>query len=359
MANVERLIEQIDDGRSQIEGYAALALAREAATRSDLDKVRAWLERARGEFSLPDQIALMRYWEGRLVPGVADPPSWLPEMEALFAQSRVVCEAEILTYLFVARRLAAGTARGVAGGTAQREAVRFLDRAYERAIAANNRTWVERIDRVCNELDPAGMSERLIQRFSGRPSEEIRRTRTEVATIVFADVVGFSPRALELSPEEVMVTVRSFFELAVPLLSHYRVRPLSCLGDGLLAVCQDEGHEARGLGFARHLVRRAARATMVRKQALHEKYGLDIRCGVASGPVVMGTLGNLFKLEFAAIGLTTNLAARLQAKAEPSEVVAAWETAGEIADEGTVEMLALKGFEAEGGKRAVRFKVLP
>jgi len=41
----------------------------------------------------------------------------------------------------------------------------------------------------------------------------------------------------------------------------------------------------------------------------------------------MGTLGTQFKQEFAAIGLTTNLAARLQGQARPGEVVVADATA--------------------------------
>jgi class 3 adenylate cyclase len=57
--------------------------------------------------------------------------------------------------------------------------------------------------------------------------------------------------------------------------------------------------------------------------------------------VVLGMLGNGFKQEFAAIGRTTNLAARLQAQAEPDEIVA------ETSSAKATEHLELKGFDAQ------------
>ncbi len=135
-----------------------------------------------------------------------------------------------------------------------------------------------------------------------------------------------------------MATVRSIFELAVPLFTKNKIRPLSYLGDGLLAVAQGDEHRRRGLAFACDLIRKAERITLVR-HALGDAWGLRMRAGVASGPVVLGTLGSHFKLEFAAIGVTTNLAARLQGQANRGEVV--------CQDEGSAatEAVSLKGFD--------------
>jgi adenylate cyclase len=196
----------------------------------------------------------------------------------------------------------------------------------------------------------------MVARFSGRDPEELARTTEEEATIVFVDLVDFTPRAGTLPPAEVMSTVRGFFELAVPLLVEEKIRPLSCLGDGLLAISEGSEHAARGLAFARRLVARAGRASIART-ALGERWGLAVRAGVASGPVVKGVLGNLLKLEYAAIGLTTNLAARLQSKANPGEVLCSARTAAAADIEAREEMLELKGFATPIG--AVRLEVDP
>jgi class 3 adenylate cyclase len=54
------------------------------------------------------------------------------------------------------------------------------------------------------------------------------------------------------------------------------------------------------------------------------------RVGVNSGPAVIGNVGALEQRSFTAIGDTTNLAARLQAAAEPGKVVIGATTAAEL-----------------------------
>lgn len=317
--------------RHYLKGFACAALARAAAARGDRAGCRGWLDRARHQITMPDQMALLRAWEAQLLPDAADQPDWWRSTGEIFAAAGDVAEAEVMLSLHMARSAAASGKPHAAG--------EHLDRAMARAVASNNRLLLAQVDRVYEEIDPRGMARRLAERFCGCPLEQLRRTTREEATVVFADLVGFTPRSLELAPDEVMSTVRSVFELAVPLLAAHRVRPLSYLGDGLLAAAQGDDHRARGVAFARGMVRKASLASMVRS-ALGEKWGLHMRAGVASGTVVMGALGSHFKMEFAAIGLTTNLAARLQGAAGPGEVVVQ-----ACDDDKAAETLTLKGFD--------------
>jgi class 3 adenylate cyclase len=183
-----------------------------------------------------------------------------------------------------------------------------------------------------------------MRRFTGGSAADLDRTVRTDASIVFADLVGFTPRSEHMSAEEVMDTVRCLFELSVPVLARHRVQPLSYRGDGLLACARGEDHERRALAFAREFTRRAARATAVR-HAMGRDWGLDVRAGVASGPVVLGVLGTLFKLEYVVNGRTANLAARLQSSAKPNEVVCDAHVAACAGLEPTEE-LALKGLAA-------------
>lgn len=303
---VQRPLAEAGDAIHPLKGFAATALARASA---DAGVRSRWLDVARLHLAGGEDEAWLRYWEARLTEGAPLDAAWLDHQQALFARSPVVGEAEVATWLLLAER--------------SRDAAcvrRYLDAAYDAAARSNAAAWLDRVDRACRTLDPAGLDARLVHRFAGRSAQELDRTVQEDATIVFADLVGFTPRSLELPADEVMATVRSLFELAVPLLVRHRVRPLSCLGDGLLAVAQGDAHEERGARFALDLVRRATRVSAVRG-ALGDAWSLDMRGGVASGRVVLGAIGTLFKREFAAIGPTTNLAARLQASAAPGEVV--------------------------------------
>lgn len=329
---LESALDDAGAGRHHLKGFARLALARARP-----DEAERWLSEAERDFSSPADLALVNYWRMRLLPRGADEARQVAHTRALIKSAGGATEAELLTMLLFAER---------ARDAVERQ--QHLTAAFEYAKNANNPLWVARVDRVFERLDPKGFSHRVSERFSGRSAEELEKTTLEDATSIFADLVGFTSRSQELTPEETMETVRSLFELAVPLFVRFKVRPLQYQGDGLLAVCQGEGHAARGLAFARALVAKTLRVTEVRK-ALGDKWGLTVRAGVASGPTVLGVLGSHYKLEFQAIGRTVNLASRLQGQAEPGQVCATWATtgaAGSVPAGLVVEQAPLKGFNA-------------
>lgn len=346
-AEVRRWVKARAEGRHYLLGYAALTIARAEARLGDHEAARRSLEEATAQFTLPAHVSLLRYHAARIDPRELAAPDWLSNQEKLWAQVEFVSEAEIDSRLLHAH---------AATSPAERRA--RLEAAYARAIESNNAVWMRQLDDAASELDPMLFSDRLALRYSGRARAELQKTTRAEATIIFADLVGFTPRALVLSPEEVMDTVRGLFELGVPLLAKYKVQPLTYMGDGLLAIAQGEDHEKRGLAFARELVARTGRITRVR-EVLGSGLPLHLRAGVASGTVVLGSLGTLFKTEFAAIGATTNLAARLQAKAEPGEVVCdrATALAAGVSDSKD-ETFELKGYESQEPVQANRIVVV-
>jgi len=335
---LDEILEECGDSSHSLIGFALLARARTLAMQDRLDDALTDLDAAGQSLRQPELQLLLAYWRVRLVPREQRPSNWKEPIESMISSMENVSEGEILgRLLFAEEEMHSG----------QREAaVEQLDEAYSRAVQANHPYWLELVDRSFREVDPERHASRTIERFSGRPAEELAKTTTEDATIIFADLAGFTRRSTELSAEEVMETVRSVFELAVPLLAKYQVRPLQYLGDGLLAACQGDDHRRRGLQFAIDFLRRTDAASRIRR-AQGEAWGLDLRAGVNSGQVVFGLLGSSFKQEWLAIGKTTNLAARLQACGEVGEVV----TLPEIAEAasidpamGTIESHELKGF---------------
>lgn len=342
IALVRRLAE-ITEGH-YLRGYAAVALARSCELEGEAALRDEWLARAEEQLTLPAQKAIVAVWRARLA---RRDPDWYERVMAL-CPKEAVTEPEVDASLLRASEL---HERG------EMDAARAeLGRISARATTANHPEWVERIDRIAEVIDPEGAADRIARRFTGRPLAELARTRRERVTIVFVDLVRFTPRSQSLEPEEVMATVRSLFELSTPILTKHRVQPLTYMGDGLLAVAHGEGHEARGLSFALDLIERCHVATRVRTIGLGETWGLDVRAGVASGEVVLGLLGSYLKREFAAIGLTTNLASRLQGTAAELEVVCTREVASAAGIEGPVERLELKGFPKGKPVAAVRIR---
>jgi class 3 adenylate cyclase len=345
---LERILEKAPSEPHYLRGYAMMALARARAALGDGAGAQRWLERASSEVTLPAHVALLRYHEAKVDPRLTRNVAWCSAFDALVATADFVSEAEMKTLL-----LFADHARDDGDDARMRER---LAHAHRRAMHSNNPLWTKWVDEATADLDPEQHSERVAHRFTGRSRRELQRTTREECTIIFADLVNFTPRTLELSPEEVMDTVRGLFELGVPLLTKHRVTPISYMGDGLLALCQGDEHERRGLSFARDLVARAGRVSGVRRM-LGSGWPLDLRAGVASGPVVLGTLGTAFKIEFAAIGVATNLAARLQSKAEPGEVMCSAKTVRAAKLDLPAETMSLKGFEKWDGVEACRIRV--
>lgn len=307
-AELETLLGDVDETH-HLAGYASLALAQRV--HAEGGQPGPQLERAGRSLHLPLGAALLSYWGRRMQPEETPDEAWLASLQPAFDTLGVCTLPEVLATLHVAGRAA------VEAGN------RRLDGLAERVAQSNNPLFFRWLDEAGERIDPRAASQRRLLRYLGPQAGALEATARVDATVVFADLVGFTRRSAELAPEAVMDTVRSVFELAMPLLLAHRLEPLQYLGDGLLALAVGEDHGVRGLAFAEALCARMHRVSAVRASYRDDATlsGMNVRCGVASGPVVRGPIGNLLRTEHLAIGLTTNRAARLQSYAEPDEVV--------------------------------------
>ncbi|MHB9835550.1 adenylate/guanylate cyclase domain-containing protein [Paraburkholderia terrae] len=134
------------------------------------------------------------------------------------------------------------------------------------------------------------------------------------ATIVFFDMRGFTEASRSLSVADVIVLLREYQRLIVPVIRKHGGSIDKFLGDGILAsfgaVAPDVKHAAnalRAVDAALHAVDgwRAARLQCGRRTP-------DVGAGIASGPVLFGIVGDGKRLEYTVIGDAVNLAAKLE-----------------------------------------------
>src|SRR5262249_43082816 len=140
-------------------------------------------------------------------------------------------------------------------------------------------------------------------------------------TVLFCDLANSTPIAERIGPEAMHTLLNRFFEVALSEVHRYEGTINQFLGDGFMALfgapLAHEDHARRAVLAAWALQR------TLQEAHLGEPYGVEcaFRMGLNSGLVVVGSIGDNLRMDYSAIGDTTNLASRLQGVAEPGTIL--------------------------------------
>jgi class 3 adenylate cyclase len=151
----------------------------------------------------------------------------------------------------------------------------------------------------------------------------------KLVTVLFVDVSGFTALAERLDPEDVHQIMDEAFEVMLAAIHRYEGTVNQFLGDGLMALfgapIAHEDHPLRALHGALGI----QRALATYRDGLRRDRGIEfqVRQGLNTGAVVVGRIGDNLRMDYTAVGDTTNLAARLLALAEPGQILIGEDTA--------------------------------
>jgi len=165
-------------------------------------------------------------------------------------------------------------------------------------------------------------------------------------TILCCDLVGSSELAVRLDPEDLRRVIGAYHACIKEVVALYQGIIARYMGDGVLAYF---GYPHAHEGDAEQATR-AGLALVGAVSAVQTDIGIDlhVRVGIATGTVVVGDLiGEHTAQEEAVIGETPNLAARLQAHAEPDTVIIAGITRsllGDLFEYRALGSVRVKGF---------------
>ena len=156
-----------------------------------------------------------------------------------------------------------------------------------------------------------------------RASKSPAQPELRQLTVMFCDLVGSTELAARLDPEVLRDVVRSYQQVCDAVIDQLHGNVAQYLGDGLLVYFgypvarEDDPRRAvrAGLGIIEAIA--ALNARLQRERPIT----LAVRVGIHTGPVVIGEIGGASRREELALGETPNIAARLQAIAEPDTVV--------------------------------------
>ncbi len=144
------------------------------------------------------------------------------------------------------------------------------------------------------------------------------------AAVLFSDIVGFTPWAERVEPENAVTFLNWYFAAMDRIVDETEGILDKRIGDGMMVVfLENEGQDSPA--------RRALRCGL-RMQAMVRSMNLDpgrpraeafgVRVGVSYGEPVAGNLGSAQRMEYTLIGDTVNVASRLEGRAEPGTVLA-------------------------------------
>ncbi len=159
------------------------------------------------------------------------------------------------------------------------------------------------------------------------PNSELISAERRQLTVMFCDLVGSTPLAEQLDPEELREVVRSYQETCTAVIHRFEGYIARYVGDALLVYFgypvahEDDAQRAVRVGLDIVAALPQLNAQLQQVVGAQHAAPLQVRIGIHTGLVVVGEMGGRDYRESMALGKTPNVAARLQGLAEPNMVV--------------------------------------
>jgi class 3 adenylate cyclase len=288
----------------------------------------AQIDRALGDFGHVVSIA-GRSWVFvyRLLPGYGPEP-WL--VGQYFPLEDATADLDRLTNgaLVGAATLAVAVILALAMGLWMGRSIRTITSAAEAIERLEFDQPIRRGSRV-REIDDAGHSlekalgalkwfrayvpQRLVFRLMEHGEDAVRSRRRDV-TVMFTDIVEFTPQAEDLPEQETADLLNHHFALLGACIDKTGGVIDKYIGDSVMAVWGGISHtEDHAAGAIRAAL---AIAQVIREDnAMRRAQGktpIRVRIGMHSGPVVVGNIGAPSRVNFTVVGDTVNVAQRFE-----------------------------------------------
>lgn len=156
--------------------------------------------------------------------------------------------------------------------------------------------------------------------------DDMMEPKDVTATILFADINGFTALAERMPPRKVNLILNDFFSRMTDILFQYDGTLDKYIGDGLMAVfgapMEKEDDAERAIRAAQEMMQ--ALGAMMAGSPEERKF--SIRIGINTGIVVAGNIGSPKRMDYTVIGDAVNTASRLESIAQPNQILIGEET---------------------------------
>jgi len=201
--------------------------------------------------------------------------------------------------------------------------------AIERLRYAAKAEFEKQVRTRLERYHSPALIEEVLRQGAGGTEEGIRQLRAAEATVLFADLVGFTAFAEDSTPEQAAELLNAFLNLSVEAIFAAGGTLDKFIGDCVMAFfgapMPQPDHAERAVRAAVEIQR--SLRVWNEDRAAQGLPGFAARVALNSGPVVVGDIGSARRVDYTVLGNTVNVAARLEALvAGPGEVVVGPET---------------------------------
>ncbi len=205
-------------------------------------------------------------------------------------------------------------------------------RTFERRVVEETRIRADLSRYLSSELVDGIVRNELQLKLGGE--------RREV-TVLFADVVAFTPLTERHEPEDVVAVLNELFTFLTEIIFRHGGIVDKFMGDCVMAVFGvprpiDDG-PARAVRTAEEMMRWLEAGNVRWRKEL----GTDLQLGIGinTGQAVAGNIGSERRMEYTVIGDAVNVAARLESIARPGQILLTETTYRHLGDEFDCEPL--------------------
>lgn len=196
----------------------------------------------------------------------------------------------------------------------------------------------------------------ILEMILKSPERNWLKGQKNQATVLFADIRGFTAYSEQNNPEKVVGELNEYFEIATDIIQKHKGYVDKFIGDAVLGVfgvpVYYSDHEKKALLACMEMQQMFKKMGGERNRLL-ELIGISADAGL----VVSGNIGSQAKMEYTVIGNTVNMASRMNRLANAGEVIiskAIFEKLGNM-----VETLTLPPADIKGKSEKVQvYKVL-
>lgn len=150
-----------------------------------------------------------------------------------------------------------------------------------------------------------------------KKEERVIADHYDGASILFADLVGFTPMSAQMTPTEMIEMLNQIYSHIDSLAEKYDVEKIRTIGDNYMVA---SGVPSTRPDHAQALANMALDIlAYTKKLPTQNGHAISFRIGINSGPLIAGVIGQK-KFHYDVWGDTVNTASRMESHGEPGKI---------------------------------------